>query len=96
LWDALPEQPVVIGLRDDVPEVLVTNSLDSTPQYRDELPGPSLWPFITAIAVSAAFVGSIFTAWAVPVGAVPVIICLLGWLWPRGQSPTPLRFKEAE
>ncbi|HEY6442837.1 MAG TPA: cytochrome c oxidase subunit I [Candidatus Acidoferrales bacterium] len=89
LWEAAPNQPVVSGIRDDVPEVLVTNSLDADPEYKEESEGASLWPFLTALAVSAAFVGSIFTAWAVPIGAVPVIVCLLGWLWPRGHSPSP-------
>jgi cytochrome c oxidase subunit I+III len=89
LWEDPPDQPVVVGLRDDIRETLVTHSLDAEPQHKDEDPGPSIWPFLTALAVSAAFVGSIFTAWAVPVGAPPVIATLIGWLWPRGQSPTP-------
>jgi cytochrome c oxidase subunit 1 len=89
LWDALPNQPVVTGVRDDIPEVLVTNSLDSEPQYRDELPGPSIWPFLTSIAVSVAFIWSIFSPWGIAYGAIPVVITLLGWLWPRGRSPSP-------
>ena len=88
LWHADPDQPIVTGLRDDIPEVLVTHSLDSEPQYREELPGPSIWPFLTSLAVSFAFVWSIFTPWAVPYGAIPVTITLIGWLWPRGQSPS--------
>jgi cytochrome c oxidase subunit 1 len=95
LWEAEPNQPVVTGLRTDVAEVLVTHSLDSEPQYKEESPGPSIWPFLTAITVSAAFVGSIFNAWAVPIGAVPVIVTLVGWLWPREHSPTPLEGREA-
>jgi cytochrome c oxidase subunit 1 len=90
LWDALPDQPVVVGLRDDIREVLVTHSLDSNPQHKDEDPGPSIWPFLCSVAVSATFLGSIFTAWAVPAGAPLVIITLIGWLWPRGHSPAPL------
>ena len=89
LWEDPPDQPVVVGLRDDIRETLVTHSLDAEPQHKDEDPGPSIWLFLTALAVSAAFVGSIFTPWAVPVGAPPVIVTLIGWLWPRGQSPTP-------
>ena len=89
LWSAAPNQPIVVGLRDDIPEVLVTHSLDAEPEYREESAGPSIWPFLASLAVTAAFIGSIFTAWAVPIGAVPVIITLLGWLWPRGPSPTP-------
>ena len=89
LWEDPPDQPVVVGLRDDIRETLVTHSLDADPQHKDEDPGPSIWPFLSALTVSAAFVGSIFTPWAVPIGAPPVIATLIGWLWPRGQSPTP-------
>jgi cytochrome c oxidase subunit I len=91
VWDALPNQPVVTGLRDDIRQQLVTHTLDSEPQHKDEDPGPSIWPFLTALTVSVAFIGSIFNAWAVPLGAVPVIITLVGWLWPRGHSPAPLK-----
>ena len=93
LWTALPDQPVVVGLRTDIREALVTHSLDSQPQYKEEMAGASIWPFITSVVVSAVFVGSIFTAWAIPVGAPPTIIALIGWLWPRESSvptaPTP-------
>ena len=89
VWDAEPDQPVVVGVRDDVPEVLVTHSMDSEPQYREELPGHSIWPFLTAIAVSIAFIWSIFSPWGITYGAIPVVITLIGWLWPRGSSPTP-------
>jgi cytochrome c oxidase subunit I+III len=94
LWHADPDQPIVIGVREDIPEVLVTHSLDSEPQYRQELGGPSIWPFLTSLTVSAAFIGSIFTPWAVPYGAIPVVITLIGWLWPRGHSPQPLAGEE--
>jgi hypothetical protein len=90
LWDATPDQAVVVGLRDDIRELLVTHSLDSNPQHKDEDPGPSIWPFLAALAVSATFVGSIFTPWAVPYGAPLVTITLIGWLWPRGHSPAQL------
>ncbi len=83
LWSALPVQPIVAGLRDDKREVLVTNSLDADPEYKQESEEASIWPFIAAIATSAAFVGSVFTPWAVPIGAVPVTISLIGWFWPR-------------
>jgi cytochrome c oxidase subunit I+III len=89
LWEDPPDQPVVVGLRDDIRETLVPHSLDADPQHKDEDPDPSIWPFLTALTVSAAFVGTIFTAWAVPIGAPPIIATLIGWLWPRVQSPTP-------
>jgi cytochrome c oxidase subunit I+III len=89
LWDAHPDQPIVTGVRNDIPEVLVTHSLDSEPEFREELPGPSIWPFLACIAVSIAFIWSIFSPWGIAYGAIPVVITLIGWLWPRGHSPTP-------
>jgi cytochrome c oxidase subunit I+III len=89
LWDASPNQPIVTGVRENIPEVLITNSLDSEPQHKDELPGASIWPFLTSIAVSIAFIWSIFSPWGIAYGAIPVVIALVGWLWPRGHSPAP-------
>ena len=43
------------------------------------------------VAWSGLFIGSIFTPWAVPIGAVPLFITLVGWFWPkRGAEPEPL------
>jgi len=95
LWDGPIDQPLIVGLRDDIRETLVTHSLDTEPQHKDEDPGPSIWPFLTALTVSAAFIGSIFTPWAVPIGAPPVVVTLIGWLWPRGHSPAPLPGRES-
>jgi cytochrome c oxidase subunit I+III len=95
LWDALPDQPIVVGMRDDIRETLVTHSLDAEPQFREEDPGPSIWPFLSSLTVSATFLGSIFTPWAIPIGAPPVIVTLVGWLWPRGKSPTPMPRRES-
>jgi cytochrome c oxidase subunit I+III len=89
LWDAAPNQPIVVGLRTDIQELLVTHSLDAEPQFKEESASHSIWPFLTSLTVSATFVGSIFNAWAVPIGAIPVTVTLVGWLWPRGESPTP-------
>ena len=90
LWTAKPDQPVVTGLREDIRELLVTNSLDAEPDHRELSEGSSIWPFLTSITVSAAFVGSIFSPWAVPIGAVPVTISLIGWLWPKSHHGSPL------
>jgi cytochrome c oxidase subunit 1 len=87
LWTALPNQPVVTGLREDIRELLVTNSLDAEPDHRELSEGASIWPFLTSITVSAAFIGSIFSPWAVPIGSIPVIVTLIGWLWPHAGHP---------
>jgi hypothetical protein len=82
LWEDPPDQPVVIGLRSDARDVLVTSVLDAEPDHRTLFPEPSIWPLLTALATTALFVGSIFTPWAVVVGAVPVFITITGWFWP--------------
>ncbi len=86
LWEQTADQPVVTGLRKDIREVLVTQLLDAEPDHRTRSPEPSIWPLITALAVSGMFIGSIFTPWAVPVGAVPVGVGLVGWLWPTQED----------
>jgi cytochrome c oxidase subunit I+III len=86
VWDRSPDAPIVTGLRIDCREVLITDVVDATPNNRYEFPEPSIWPFLAAVATSAMFVGSIFTAWAFPIGTVPVAITLIGWFWPKGQE----------
>ncbi len=87
LWDSGEELPVVTGMRCDRREVLITNPLDAEPDHRVDLPGPSIWPFLVALATGVAFVGGIFTPWAGPVGLVVVLATLAGWFWPRGEQP---------
>ncbi|MCU1287089.1 MAG: ctaD [Acidobacteriales bacterium] len=86
LWDAAPNQAIVTGLRTDVREVLVTNYLDAAPDHRTEFPDASIWPFLAALATTALFIGSIFTPWAVPIGAIPVAITMTGWFWPGKEE----------
>jgi cytochrome c oxidase subunit 1 len=64
----------------------VTTLLDAEPDHRARLPGPSIWPFITALAVAGMFIGSIFSPWAVPIGSVPITVGLIGWLWPSEKE----------
>jgi cytochrome c oxidase subunit 1 len=51
------------------------------------MPGPSLWPFLAAIATSAMFVWSIFQAIGVVWGSIPIFLTLIGWFWPtKGKT----------
>ena len=86
LWENPPDQPVVVGLRADVRDVLVTHVLDAEPDHRTEFPTPSIWPLLTALATTVLFIGSIFTPWAVVYGAVPVFITMIGWFWPKSPD----------
>jgi cytochrome c oxidase subunit I+III len=95
LWENPPDQPVVVGLRADVRDVLVTHVLDAEPDHRVEFPSPSIWPFLTAITTTVLFIWSIFTPWGVVYGALPVFITMVGWFWPQsdtegGTQPWPI------
>jgi cytochrome c oxidase subunit I+III len=96
LWDMVKqgERPFVTGLRNDRREVLNTTVLDAEPQTISIVPGPSLWPLFTAVAVSVAFIGFIFSPWFVPIGFVLTFIGIVGWHWPREQERRPPWKKE--
>jgi cytochrome c oxidase subunit 1 len=49
----------------------------------------SLWPFIAACATGVLFVASIFSPWAVVVGAIPATIALTAWFWPKELKRHP-------
>jgi cytochrome c oxidase subunit I+III len=98
LWDNPPDQPIVVGLRADVRDVLVTHVLDAEPDHRLEFPDPSIWPLLTAMATTAMFIWSIFTPWGVVYGSLPVFVTMVGWFWPRsadegGTQPWPIRHR---
>jgi cytochrome c oxidase subunit I+III len=82
LWD--DDFPVVGGLRYDRRELIVSSVVDARPQSRESSVGPSIWPFFAAIATSVMLIWSIFSPWAVVWGSIPIIVCLVGWFWPKG------------
>jgi cytochrome c oxidase subunit 1 len=82
-WTAEKERVFVTGLRTDRREVLVTTLMDAEPHHRYVLPGPSIWPFLCAVGISAGLVGATFLfSWyylSFALGAIG----LIGWFWPR-------------
>jgi cytochrome c oxidase subunit 1 len=84
LWAERQSLPVVAGLRVRVRELVSSTLTDARPELREESPQPSIWPLIAAIAVGGAFLGSIFTPYAIVWGAIPVAIAFTGWFWPKG------------
>jgi cytochrome c oxidase subunit 1 len=86
LWDRSAAAPVVVGLRSDRREVLVTDVMDAEPACKDDYPVPSIWPFCAAVVTSLFFIGSVFTPWALPVCAVPIAMTLIGWFWPKAPG----------
>jgi cytochrome c oxidase subunit 1 len=94
LWEEEGIRGRVTGLALDTRMSLVTRVLDATPDHRSIQPLPTIWPFISAVAVSVLFVGSIFTPWAVVWGSVPVAVALTFWFWPRrGDTDEHLRIE---
>jgi cytochrome c oxidase subunit 1 len=70
-------------MSNDWREVLVTTVTDAEPDHRLWMPSSSIWPFLSALATTVLFVGSIFTPWAVVWGTVPVAITATWWFWPK-------------
>ena len=86
LWSAGAELPVATGLSTERREVLLTTVLDAEPDVRHEQPGPSIGPFLTALAVGVTFVSAIFTPWGYVYGPVLVFLGLMVWFWPRPKK----------
>ena len=83
MWADLKEQIAVTGLRNDRREVLVTTLTDAEPHHRYVLPGPSIWPLLTALLATVGLVGSVFRFWWYFPGVVLTAIGLIAWFWPR-------------
>ncbi|WP_027209811.1 cytochrome c oxidase subunit I [Burkholderia sp. WSM2232] len=95
LWEPGAEPAHVSGLAAESREVLSTTVLDARPDLRLLFPSPSIWPFISAVATTVLFIGSIFSPWAVVWGSVPVIVAMIGWFWPnRGQNKRALQLEQ--
>lgn len=90
LWEAAPRRPdqpaAVAGLSVDSRESLVTTVLDGRPDHRASFPQPTVWPFVSAVATTVLFIGTIFTPWAAVWGAVPAAIAITAWFWPKRRE----------
>jgi cytochrome c oxidase subunit I+III len=84
LW-AEPELAYVTGLDPDRRAVLITRVLDAEPDHRYDTPAPTIWPFLTAVAISVMFVALMFTPWAFPIGIAAVMVTSGCWFWPASK-----------
>ncbi|MEX3936652.1 cytochrome c oxidase subunit I [Paraburkholderia phymatum] len=82
LWERAREPRWVSGLTAGAREVLTTSVLDAKPDTRPLFPTPSLWPFVSAVATTVFFIGSIYTPSAVWWGTLPVAAAMIAWFWP--------------
>jgi cytochrome c oxidase subunit 1 len=83
LWEPQGTPSHVTGLTSKHREVLITSVNDAQLDHRLWLPSSSIWPFLSAVAVTILFVGSIFTPWAVVWAMIPVAIATTFWFWPK-------------
>ncbi len=86
LWTPRDSLPVVTGLSVDNRELVISTVTDATPELRESSPEPSIWPFVTAIATTIAFIASIFTPWAAVWGSALIAVAVIGWFWPKGTK----------
>jgi cytochrome c oxidase subunit I len=86
LWAEREGIGAAVGLSVDNRELVVTTITHARPDLREASPEPSIWPLVSAVAVGATFIGSIFTPWAVVWGGLPIGAALVGWFWPKGDK----------
>jgi cytochrome c oxidase subunit 1 len=97
VWQPAPaDAPVAVsGLAADAREQLITTVIDALPDHRIVAPSPTPWPFISAVATTILFIGSIFTPWAIVWGSVIVAVPLIFWFWPkRGETAIDLALEK--
>ena len=95
LWDNPPDQPVVVGLRTDVRDVLVTHVLDATPDHRLEFPEPSIWPFLRLSRPRGCSSDRSSRRGGSCTARFLLFVTLTGWFWPKhagetGTQPWPI------
>jgi cytochrome c oxidase subunit 1 len=83
LWLDEGRLPVMEGLNVEHREVLLTTLSDARPDVREGSPGSSIWPLVTALTVTALFIGSIFNEWLIVWLSIPATLAVIGWFWPK-------------
>ncbi|MDB5805367.1 MAG: ctaD [Betaproteobacteria bacterium] len=90
-WEENTSATAIGGLAADAREVLITSAVEAKPDLRVLFPTSSIWPFISAVATTVLFIGSIYTPWAVVWGSIPVSIAVAVWFWPdKNDTQTAL------
>jgi cytochrome c oxidase subunit 1 len=86
LWSRTADRPVVTGLDETHREVLVTTVMDAEPDNRQEMPGPTIAPFLAGLSTGFLLVLLVFTFQALWIGAIPLAMSLFAWGWPRDRK----------
>jgi cytochrome c oxidase subunit 1 len=83
LWSPPAEVTHVRGLSAEIREALVTTVLDARPDTRYAFPGPEIWPFLAALAVTVWLVWSVWSVPGFAWGLIPPAIAFIAWYWPN-------------
>ena len=84
----LPGAPT--GLR----ETIITSPLRAEPEYLQIMPGPSVWPFLSAIFTAGFFLILTVQAYTPAViSGILAILCMLRWLW---ETDRPVAQEEVD
>jgi cytochrome c oxidase subunit I+III len=75
-----------LQVREDYRETFGTSLMDGEPESRVNLRDNSIWPFVASLAIGVAFVGSMFSLWWFPIGALLFFATMLGWHWPFSKE----------
>ena len=82
-WREADSRTVAHGLSETRRETIVTTLLDARPQSVMVLPGPTPWPFVSALAATVGFIGLIFSPWFFLIGFFATFATMVMWFWPR-------------
>jgi cytochrome c oxidase subunit 1/cytochrome c oxidase subunit I+III len=54
------------------------------------MPEDTPWPFILSLSILIAFYGALASVWWLfGVGAIGVLVAIIGWFWPRAEMAPP-------
>jgi cytochrome c oxidase subunit I+III len=73
-------------------ETIITSPLNAEPQYLQIMPGPSAWPFFSAVFTAGFFLLLTVQAYSIGmISGVLAILCVLRWLWETDRPVKPAR-----
>jgi hypothetical protein len=86
LWTPAVAPTHVSGLSAEIREGLATTVLEAVPDVRYAYPGPEIWPFVAALAVTFWLVWSIWSVPGFAWGMIPPAIAFILWYWPNKKE----------
>ena len=86
LWMPSGDVTHVSGLSAEIREGLTTTVIDAVPDTRYAYPGPEIWPFVAALAVTLWLVWSIWSVPGFAWGLIPPAMAFIAWYWPNKKE----------